>query len=264
MLSAMRETLEHADGFSWSGPPLGPPSRAARLAHEARPRPARSDAARASTASAASPCCASAIPKRPSSCSQAKTTRVDREGAAGRRDRLREQVDHPADIPVVLRQALDGTVHFASPQVSRVAVAQAARQSQVTQARQRGGSDRARARDPRSGGPRPLEPRRRQGAVPLRPNREVPPAQDLPQAQGDEPHRSDADGLRPWASSPTTSPPSRSQTLCAPRTIWGPAVPAARLGLAHLGPRRLRPVRLPSPPCLCVSTASPSHSTGAP
>ena len=41
----------------------------------------------------------------------------------------------PADIPAVIRQAWSGTVHFASPKVSRAAVAQAARQSQVTQAR---------------------------------------------------------------------------------------------------------------------------------
>ena len=45
----------------------------------------------------------------------------------------------PADIPAVIRQAWNGTVHFASPQVSRVAVAQAARQSQVTQARREAG-----------------------------------------------------------------------------------------------------------------------------
>ena len=45
----------------------------------------------------------------------------------------------PADIPAVIRQAWNGTVHFASPQVSRVAVAHAARQSQVTQARREAG-----------------------------------------------------------------------------------------------------------------------------
>ena len=41
----------------------------------------------------------------------------------------------PADIPAVIRQAWSGTVYFASPKVSRAAVAQAARQSQITQAR---------------------------------------------------------------------------------------------------------------------------------
>ncbi len=45
----------------------------------------------------------------------------------------------PADIPAVIRQAVNGTVHFASPQVSRAAVAEAARQSQVTQARRETG-----------------------------------------------------------------------------------------------------------------------------
>ena len=45
----------------------------------------------------------------------------------------------PADIPAVIRQAWNGTVHFSSPKVSRAAVAQAARQSQATQARHEAG-----------------------------------------------------------------------------------------------------------------------------
>ncbi len=40
-----------------------------------------------------------------------------------------------SDIPAVIRQAWNGTVHFASPKVSRGAVVHAGRQSQVTQAR---------------------------------------------------------------------------------------------------------------------------------
>ena len=45
----------------------------------------------------------------------------------------------PSDIPAVIRQAWNGTVHFASPQVSRAAVVQAGRQSQVTEARRETG-----------------------------------------------------------------------------------------------------------------------------
>ena len=45
----------------------------------------------------------------------------------------------PADIPAVIRQAWNGTVHFASPQISRAAVVQAGRQGQVTQARREAG-----------------------------------------------------------------------------------------------------------------------------
>jgi DNA-binding NarL/FixJ family response regulator len=41
----------------------------------------------------------------------------------------------PADLPAVLRQALNGTVHFAAPRVSRAAVAQATRQSAIAQVR---------------------------------------------------------------------------------------------------------------------------------
>jgi DNA-binding NarL/FixJ family response regulator len=45
----------------------------------------------------------------------------------------------PSDLPAVLRQALHGTVHFAAPHVSRVAVAQATRQSQHAEVRRETG-----------------------------------------------------------------------------------------------------------------------------
>jgi DNA-binding NarL/FixJ family response regulator len=46
---------------------------------------------------------------------------------------------NPADLPAVLRQALNGTVHFAAPSVPRAAVAKAPRRSQVAKARQQSG-----------------------------------------------------------------------------------------------------------------------------
>jgi DNA-binding NarL/FixJ family response regulator len=41
----------------------------------------------------------------------------------------------PADLPVLLRQVLLGSVHFATPRIARAVVTQATRQSQVDQAR---------------------------------------------------------------------------------------------------------------------------------
>ena len=139
MLSALRETLEQADGFvvvgtASSGLQVEP------LVSRTRPDLVLLDlSCRGSTASAASPYSVSAIPRRPSSCSQARTRRDDREGALGGAAAYVSKSITPADIPALIRQAWNGTVHFSSPQVSRVAVAQAARQSQVTQARREAG-----------------------------------------------------------------------------------------------------------------------------
>jgi DNA-binding NarL/FixJ family response regulator len=41
----------------------------------------------------------------------------------------------PADLPVLLRQVLGGSVHFATPRIARAVVTQAGRQSQLDEAR---------------------------------------------------------------------------------------------------------------------------------
>ena len=121
----------------------------------------------------------------------------------------------PADLPPILRQARKGTVHFAAPQVAPSLVTRATRESQFDGRPRRDRAHGAGARDPRSSRARPFEPRRRQRAVPLRPDREVPPEQDLPQAPCGESHRSGEDRL-PARARPGPHPRGLARVLLRP------------------------------------------------
>ena len=107
----------------------------------------------------------------------------------------------PADLPVLLRQVLQGSVKFATPRIARAVVTKATRQRPVGRGPSRGlrrdRADRPRARGPRDGGPRHAEPRCRREAVPLRPDGQAPPAQGLPEARSGEPHRGVANRVPP-------------------------------------------------------------------
>jgi DNA-binding NarL/FixJ family response regulator len=59
---------------------------------------------------------------------------VDRALSGGAAAAVKKSIS-PADLPVLLRQVLGGSVHFATPRIARAVVTQAGRQSQLAEAR---------------------------------------------------------------------------------------------------------------------------------
>ena len=140
MLSAMREILEHADGFfvvgtASSGLQVEP------LVARTKPDLVLLDLQLPGLDGLS--CLALLRERHPDTkvivfSGQDEQESIDKALSGGAAAYVSKSIT-PADIPAIIRQAWNGTVHFSSPQVSRVAVAQAARQSQVTQARREAG-----------------------------------------------------------------------------------------------------------------------------
>ena len=136
MLSALRETLEQADGFAVVGTATSG-LQVEPLVSRTRPDLVLLDLMLPGlTASAASPYYVSATPRRPSSCSpgQDDDETIQKALLGGATAYVNKLID-PADLPVLLRQALLGNVRFAAPRLNRDLVTQAALQSRYDEAR---------------------------------------------------------------------------------------------------------------------------------
>ena len=194
MLSALRETLEQADGFAVVGTAASG-LQVEPLVSRTRPDLVLLDLMLPGLDGLS--CLALLRERHPQATvvvlsGQDDDETIEKALLGGATAYVNKSID-PADLPVLLRQALLGNVRFAAPRLTRDLVTQAALQSRYDEARSETGLT-----------PRELEILEAvarglsnravgQRVVPLGSDGQVPPAQDLPEAQGGEPHRGGPD-----------------------------------------------------------------------